>query len=43
MNKTLWKSMATANRVVTNILQKIFFYVQMKKETQTGLEQVEGE
>ncbi len=35
--------MATANRVVTNILQKIFFYVQMKKETPLHAQKVEGE
>ncbi len=31
------------NRDVTNILQNIFFYAQQKKETSTGLEQLEGE
>ncbi len=35
--------MVTVNCLVTNILQNIFFCFQQKKETQTGLEQVEGE
>ncbi len=35
--------MATVNCSVTNILQDILFCVQMKKETHTGLEQVEDE
>ncbi len=30
----LWKSMATVNYLVTNILQNIFFCVQQNKETQ---------
>ncbi len=34
--------MATVNCLVTNILQNIFC-VQQKKETQTGLEQLQGE
>ncbi len=34
--------MATINVLVTNILQNMFFCVQQKKETHTGLEQVEG-
>ncbi len=34
----LWKSTATANCLVTNILQSVFFCVQQKKETHTGLE-----
>ncbi len=38
----LWKSMATVNCLVINILQNIFC-VQQKKETQTGLEQLQGE
>ncbi len=33
--------MATMNCLVTNILQNIFFCVQQRKETHTGLE-VEG-
>ncbi len=37
----LWKSVATSNCLITNILQNIFFYVQLKKET--GLEQHEVE
>ncbi len=36
----LLKSMAG---LVTNILQNILFYIQQKKETHTGLEQLEGE
>ncbi len=35
--------MATVNCLFTNILQNSFFYVQQKKETRTGLEQLEGE
>ncbi len=38
----LWESMATINFLVTNILQNMFSCVQQKKETHTGLEQVEG-
>ncbi len=38
----LWKSMATVNCLVTNILQNIFC-VQQKTETHTGLEQLQGE
>jgi len=41
--KILWKSMATVNCLVTDILQNIFFLVQQKKEKHTGLEQHEGE
>ncbi len=41
--KMLWKSMATSNSLVTNILQNIFFCVQQMKENHTGLEQHEGE
>ncbi len=41
--KIQWKSMATVNCLVTDILQNIFFCVQQKKETHTGLEQVKGE
>ncbi len=37
----LWKSVATSNCLITNILQNIFFYVQLKKEA--GLEQHEVE
>ncbi len=33
----LWKSMSTVNCLVTNSLQNIFFCVQQKKETHTGL------
>ncbi len=36
----LWKSMATSNYLIPNILQNIFC-VQQKKETDTGLEQLE--
>ncbi len=39
----LWKSMGTINCLITSILQNIFFYVQHKKETHTGLERNEGE
>ncbi len=39
----LWKSMATVNCLVTNFLKNIFFCVQQKKETHTGLEQLEDE
>ncbi len=35
--------MATVNCMVNNILQNIIFCVQQKKETHTGLEQLEGE
>ncbi len=35
--------MFTISCFVTNILQNIFFCVQQKKETHTGLDQVEGE
>ncbi len=35
--------MATVNCLVTDILQNILFCVQQKKETHTGLEQLEGE
>ncbi len=31
------------NCLVTNIFHKIFFYVQRKKESHTGLEQIEDE
>jgi len=41
--KILWKSMGSINCLVTNGLQNIFFCVQQKKETHTGLEQLEGE
>ncbi len=33
----------TSNCLVTNILQNIFFCVELKKETYTGLEQQESE
>ncbi len=39
----LCKSMAISNCLVTNILQNIFFCVQQKKETHTGLARHEGE
>ncbi len=35
--------MATSNCLFTNILQNIVFCVQQKKETHTGLEQLDGE
>ncbi len=35
--------MATVNFLVINILQNIFFYVQQKTETNTDLDQHEGE
>ncbi len=41
MEKILQKSMATVNCLITNILQNIFFCAQYKKETHSGLEQVE--
>jgi len=41
--KILWQSTATVSCLDTNILQNIFFCVQQKKETHTGLEQHEGE
>ncbi len=34
--------MATVNCLVANILQNIILCVQQKKETDTGLEQLEG-
>ncbi len=34
----LWKSTVTANCLVTNILQSVFFRVQQKKETHTSLQ-----
>ncbi len=34
--------MGSSNCLVINILQNIFFYVQQKKETHTGLEQHKG-
>ncbi len=34
--------MATVNCLAFNILRNIFFDVQQKKETHTGLEQLEG-
>ncbi len=34
----LWKSMATSKCLVTKTPQNILFCVQLKKETQTGLE-----
>ncbi len=44
--KILWKSMATVNCLLINILIKIlqnYFSIQQKKELHMGLEQVEGE
>jgi len=38
----LWKSMATVNSLISNILYNFFFCVQQKKETQS-LKQLEGE
>ncbi len=38
-----WKSMATVNCLVTNILQNIFFCAQQKREKHTYLKQLEGE
>ncbi len=35
----LWKSMATINCLVPDILQNIFFCAQQKKESHTGLKQ----
>jgi len=35
--------MGSIECLVTNILQNIFFCVQQKKETHTGLKQLEGE
>ncbi len=34
--------MATSNCLVTNIIQNKLFCVKQKKETHTGLEQLEG-
>ncbi len=42
MLKILWKSMAAVNCLIADI-QSIFFCVQRKKVTHTGLEQHEGE
>jgi len=39
----LWKSMVPNNRLVPIVLQNIFLCVQLKKETHTGLQQLEGE
>ncbi len=39
----LWKSMATVNCLVTNILQNTFFCVQQLKETHTDFGLHEGE
>ncbi len=39
--KILWKSMATVDCLVANILQNIFFCPQQNTETHTGLEQCE--
>ncbi len=35
MKKILWKSMATSNCLIINILQNIFVWVQQKRETHT--------
>ncbi len=43
IEKILWKSTATINCLVTNILQNVLFCVQQTKEAHTGLEQVEVE
>jgi len=39
----LWKSMVPNNRLVPIVLQNIFLCVRLKKETHTGLQQLEGE
>lgn len=39
---TIWKSKATSNYLVINILENIFC-VQQKIDTHTGLEKLEGE
>jgi len=39
--KIKWMSVGTINSLVANILQNIFFCVQLKKETHTGLEHME--
>jgi len=41
--KILWKSLGPINCLVTHILQMIFLFVQQKKETHTGFEELEGE
>ncbi len=38
----LYKSVVTFNCFVTNILQNILFYAQRKKETHTGVKQLES-
>jgi len=38
-----FKSMGSINCLFANILQNIFFCVHQKKETHTGLKQLEGE
>ncbi len=43
MEKIPWKSMATSNCLFTNILKNTLFCVQQKKETHTGLEELESE
>ncbi len=40
---TLLESMGTRNLLVMNILQNIFFYVEVNKEIHTGSEQLEAE
>jgi len=39
----LWKSMLPNNHLVPIVLQNIVLCVQQKKETHTGLQQLEGE
>jgi len=41
-NSTMEFNAYTVNSLITNILQNIFFCVQQKKETHTGLEQAAG-
>ncbi len=41
--KTLLESMGTRNLLVMNILQNIFFYVEVNKEIHTGSEQLKAE
>ncbi len=42
METILWKSMATVNFLVINILQDTFFCVQQKKGTSEGWEMTTG-
>jgi len=39
----IWKPVGSINRLVAHIPQNILFCVKQKKETRTGLEQIEGE